>query len=138
MTENLRFRNVESLPKPPGYTHVVEILGPGRLVYFSGQIGQDGSGKLGADFRSQAMQVFDNLGAALRIAGADFRHVVKLNNYLTDLRADLLSFREVRDRYVNPTAPPAGTTIQVPALAREGALLEVEAIALLPVKQPRE
>jgi hypothetical protein len=53
-----------------------------------------------------------------------------------DLRADIAIFREVRDRYVNTASPLAGTTIQVPALAREGALLEVEAIALLPVKQP--
>jgi enamine deaminase RidA (YjgF/YER057c/UK114 family) len=80
------------------------------------------------------VQVFENLAAALRVAGADFRHLVKLNNYLLDLRADLLTFREIRDRYVDTTSPPAGTTIQVPALAREGALLEVEAIALLPVQ----
>ena len=40
----------------------------------------------------------------------------------------------VRDRYVDTASPPAGTTIQVPALAREGALLEVEAIALLPAE----
>lgn len=128
----LRFQNLESLPRPPGYTHVVEVIGPGRLVFISGQLGQDREGRLGADFRSQAVQVFENLGAALRLAGTDFRHVIKLNNYLIDLGSDLAAFREVRDRYVNTAAPPAGTTIQVPALARAGALLEVEAIALLP------
>ena len=132
MLENVRFQNLDSLPKPPGYTHVVEITGPGRLVFISGQIGQDRDGKLGADFHTQAVQVFENLAAALRAAGADFRHVIKLNNYLTDLRVDLSGFRAVRDRYVDPASPPAGTTIQVPALAREGAMLEVEAIALLP------
>ena len=132
MTGTARFQNLESLPKPPGYSHVVEIIGPGRLVFISGQIGQDRDGKLATGFRSQATQVFDNLHAALRLAGADFHHVIKLNNYLTDLRADLQTFRDVRDRYVNTASPPAGTTIQVPALAREGALLEVEAIALLP------
>jgi enamine deaminase RidA (YjgF/YER057c/UK114 family) len=131
---NARFHNLPSLPKPPGYTHVVEVIGPGRLVYISGQLGQDRNGVLGADFRAQALQLFENLDAALRLVGANFRHVVKLNNYLLDVRADLHTFREIRDRYVDTTSPPAGTTIQVPALAREGALLEVEAIALLPVQ----
>jgi enamine deaminase RidA (YjgF/YER057c/UK114 family) len=131
---NARFHNLPSLPKPPGYTHVVEAIGPGRLVFISGQLGQDRDGKLGTDFRAQCVQVFENLDAALRLVGANFRHVVKLNNYLVDVRADLPTFREIRDRYVDTTSPPAGTTIQVPALARAGALLEVEAIALLPVQ----
>jgi enamine deaminase RidA (YjgF/YER057c/UK114 family) len=131
---NARFHNLRSLPKPPGYTHVVEAIGPGRLVFISGQLGQDRDGKLGTDFRAQCVQVFENLDAALRLVGANFRHVVKLNNYLLDVRADLHTFREIRDRYVDTTSPPAGTTIQVPALAREGALLEVEAIALLPMQ----
>ena len=131
---NVRFHNLRSLPKPPGYTHVVEAIGPGRLVFISGQLGQDRDGKLGTDFRAQCVQVFENLDAALRLVGANFRHVVKLNNYLLDVRADLHTFREIRDRYVDTTSPPAGTTIQVPALARAGALLEVEAIALLPVQ----
>ena len=131
---NTRFHNLPSLPKPPGYTHVVEVIGPGRLVYISGQLGQDRNGLLSADFRTQALQLFENLDAALRLVGVNFRHVVKLNNYLLDVRADLHTFREIRDRYVDTTSPPAGTTIQVPALARAGALLEVEAIALLPVQ----
>ena len=132
MTERLRFQNLDSLPKPPGYTHVVEVIGPGRLIFISGQLGQNSDGTLGTDFRSQAVQVFENLGAALRLAGTDFRHVIKLTNFLIDLRSDLQTFRDVRDRYVNTASPPAGTTIQVPALARMGALLEVEAVALLP------
>ena len=43
-------------------------------------------------------------------------------------------FREVRDKYVNTSAPPASTTIGVPELARPGALFEIEAVAVLPAK----
>src|SRR3989442_11605201 len=53
----------------------------------------------------------------------------KLNAFLTDIRAQLPIYREVRDKFVNVAAPPASTTLEVPKLAREGALLEVEAIA---------
>jgi len=40
-------------------------------------------------------------------------------------------FREVRDRFVNTAAPPAGTVVGVTSLAVEGALIEIEAIAML-------
>ena len=46
----------------------------------------------------------------------------------------MAAFREVRDRYLNAAAPPASTTVGVPALARPGGLFEIEAIAVLPAK----
>ena len=57
--------------------------------------------------------------------------LVKLNNYLVDITANLGAYREVRDKYVNTSQPPASTTIGVPALALDGALYEVEAIVML-------
>ena len=60
--------------------------------------------------------------------------MVKINNYLVDIEVNMAVFREVRDRYLNTAAPPASTTIGVPALARPGALFEIEAIAVLPAK----
>jgi enamine deaminase RidA (YjgF/YER057c/UK114 family) len=42
--------------------------------------------------------------------------------------------REIRDRYVNTAAPPASTMLEIQKLAREGALIEIEAIAVLPAK----
>ena len=78
-----------------------------------------------------------NLGGAccreLAAAGATFEHVVKVNNYLIDM-AHLPIYFEVRDRYVDTKAPPASTTIQISKLAREGALYEIEAIAVVPEK----
>jgi hypothetical protein len=35
---------------------------------------------------------------------------------------------------VNVATPPASATLEVPKLAREGALLEVEAVAVLPAR----
>jgi enamine deaminase RidA (YjgF/YER057c/UK114 family) len=110
MPSNMRFLNPDAIPKPGGYSHVVEITGPGRIVYIAGQLG------FGRDGR----------------AGETFDHVVKLNNYLVDIRANIPIFREVRDRYINPASPPASTTIGVPALARADALFEVEAVVMLP------
>ena len=127
----IRFINPQALGKPPGYTHVVEITAPGRIVYIAGQLGIDREGKLGSDIRRQAVQAFENLKNALAAVGADFRHVVKFNNYLVD-RAHLPIFREVRDSYLPANNRPASTTIAISGLAREGALIEIEAVAAPP------
>jgi enamine deaminase RidA (YjgF/YER057c/UK114 family) len=77
------------------------------------------------------VQAFENLKAALAAVGAGFDDVVKLNNYLVDIPTNLPIYREVRDRYVNTAQPPASTTVGVPALARNDALYEVEAVVML-------
>ena len=135
MVDNIRFINPQTIAKPPGYTHVVEVSGPCRTVYIAGQLGLDGNGKLAGDagnFRAQAAQAFENLKAALAAVGARVEHVVKINNYIVDIGRNIGAFREVRDRYLNMAAPPASTAVGVPELARPGALFEIEAIAILP------
>jgi enamine deaminase RidA (YjgF/YER057c/UK114 family) len=130
-----RFLNPATLSKPPGYSHVVEIAGPGRIVYLAGQLGVDVEGKVvGApgDFRAQAEQTFENIKAALAAVGAGVEHIVKINSYMVDIERHVPIFREVRNRHLNMAAPPASTAVGVPALARPGALVEVEAIAMLP------
>jgi enamine deaminase RidA (YjgF/YER057c/UK114 family) len=132
---DIRFINPETLAKPPSYTHVVEIVGPCRTIHISGQLGTDRDGNIVGDFRAQAVQVFENLKAALASVGATFADVVKLNSYLADI-ADLPVLRDVRVRYLNAKTLPASTTIAVSGFARPGALLEIEAVAVLPLKIP--
>jgi enamine deaminase RidA (YjgF/YER057c/UK114 family) len=134
MTGNTRFLNPPTLSKPPGYTQVVEVTAPRRMVYIAGQLGLDAQGQLvggPGDARAQMTQAFDNLKAALAAVGADFAQVVKVNNYLTDM-AHLAVLREVRDRHFNMASPPASTTVAISRLAREGAVFEIEAVAILP------
>jgi len=133
----VRFSNPKTLAKPPGYSYLVEASGPVRIVYFAGQLGVDMGNKfVGAagDFRAQCAQAFDNMTRALEAAGAQWRDVVKINNFLVDIETNMAAFREVRDRYLNAGAPPASTTIGVPALARPGGLFEIEAIAVVAAK----
>jgi len=131
-----RFQNPPTIAQPFGYSHVVEAASPGRIIYIAGQLGLDLDNKIvgaAGDFRAQAEQTFINLKNALAAAGAGFEHVVKLNNYLIDM-AHLGIFREVRDRHIDTAAPPASTTIAISNLARPGALIEVEAVAVMPEK----
>lgn len=131
----VRFSNPKTLAPPPGYSYVVEADGPVRIVYFAGQLGLDTGNKfVGDDFRSQCAQAFENMTLALKGAGAAWKDVVKINNFLVDITGNMAAFREVRDRYLNKSAPPASTTIGVPALARPGGLFEIEAIAIVAAK----
>jgi enamine deaminase RidA (YjgF/YER057c/UK114 family) len=114
----------------------VETTGPGRTIYFSGQLGMTPDGKFAGaagDFRAQATQCFENLKAALAAVDAGFEHVTKVTCYFIDM-AHLPIYFEVRDRYVDIQAPPASTAVQIVRLAREGALFEIEAVAVVPLK----
>ena len=59
-------------------------------------------------------------------------HVVKLNHYFIDLRAHFKMLRDIRAKYFDPARQPASTMVQVGILTRDGALYEVEAVAVLP------
>ena len=131
-----RFLNPETMHRPTGYTHVVEVVA-GRPVYISGQVALDPTGALvgPGDIRAQAGQVFDNLRAALQAVGATFEQVVKLNYYLVDA-TQMPVVREVRDEYLNPERLPASTAVEVRRLVRDDLLLEIEAIAVTAAIQP--
>ena len=124
--------NPAPLSKPTGYTHVVEVTGPAKTVYISGQIAFDKDGTIvgAGDMKAQAEQVFKNLQAALDAAGAKFSDVVKMNTFITDM-SKAPAVREVRARYFGETTP-ASTLVQVAALARPELMLEIEVIAVVP------
>ena len=128
------FTNPPDLPPTRGYSQVVDIPAGSRLIVLSGQVPLDSTGQLvgGADFRAQAVQVFENLRRALKSRGAGFADVVKFTFYVLDANKNLGTLREVRDRYINAAAPPASTLVQVSGLFRPDVLLEVEVMAVVP------
>src|SRR5262249_23312781 len=124
--------NPPTLSTPTGYSHVVEVNGPARTLYVSGQIALDKDGKVvgAGDMKAQAEQVFKNLEAALASGGAKFSDVVKMNTYMTDL-GQLAAVREVRSRYFGSTTP-ASTLVQVAAVAGPESRIEIEVGAVVP------
>ncbi|MEO7652713.1 MAG: RidA family protein [Bryobacteraceae bacterium] len=122
------FLNFEGKPKPPGYTHVVTSP-PGKMIFVSGQGGSGADGKMPEDFPSQATNTFENISRALKMAGAGFKDIVKINYYVTDM-ANTTELRRIRALYLNMENPPAATLVQ--AGLGKGLLLEVEAVAIVP------
>jgi reactive intermediate/imine deaminase len=127
-----RFLNPETMPRPYGYSQVVEITG-GRAVYVSGQVPLDENNQVVGvgDFAAQTRQAFENVRRGLEAAGLTFAHVVKIQMFLTDI-ANLPAIRDIRDEFVNTANPPASTTVQVAALFHPDVLFEVDAIAYAP------
>ena len=126
--------NPPALSTPTGYTHIVEVTGPNRTIYISGQIALDKDGKVvgAGDMKAQAEQVFKNLETALTAAGATFTDVVKMNSYITDM-SKVQAVRDVRARYFKDVTP-ASTFVEVKGLVRPELLLEIEVIAVVPAK----
>jgi enamine deaminase RidA (YjgF/YER057c/UK114 family) len=98
----------------------------------SGQVPRDGAGLVigKGDLRAQAVQVFENLKAALAAADAGFADLVKINTYVVDLtpeKAQIL--RDVRAEYFAGRHPPASTMVGVASLVHPDFLLEIEAVA---------
>ena len=119
-------------PGPAGYSHVAKV-NCGTIVYLSGQVPSDASGKMigEGDFEAQVEQIFGNLRIAIEAAGGTMADIVKLNYYLVAEvdTSEVPKFRSVRDRYVNVEKPPASTLVVVTRLARPGWLIEIEAVA---------
>jgi 2-iminobutanoate/2-iminopropanoate deaminase len=103
----------------------------GKLLFISGQISIDPDGNIvgRGDFAAQCKQVFENMKLVLDKAGASYSDIVKINTYLTDLR-EYPAFAQIRGQYFAGNYP-ASTVVGVTGLAFEGAMLEVEAIAVL-------
>src|SRR6202051_186902 len=70
-------------PGPAGYSHIAKV-NRGTIVYLSGQVPSDASGKMigEGDFEAQVEQVFRNLKIAVEAAGGTMADIVKLNYYL--------------------------------------------------------
>ena len=128
-----KFINPPTIATPRGYTHVVTATG-GKMVFIAGQVAFNQKGELvgKGDLRAQTTQVYENLKNALTAAGATTADVVKLNTYIVDFKAaDLMIIREVRGQYFPFENMPASTLVGVQALAFDGLLIEVEAVAMV-------
>jgi enamine deaminase RidA (YjgF/YER057c/UK114 family) len=121
-------------PGPAAYSHVAKV-NSGAIVYISGQVPSDASGKLigEGNFEAQVEQIFGNLKIAVEAAGGTMADIVKLNYYLVaDVdQAEVPKLRPIRDRYINVAKPPASTFVVVSRLMRPGWLIEIEAVAAI-------
>jgi len=136
MSEPKEFINPKPLisPGPAVYSHVAKV-NRGTIVYISGQVPSDASGKIigEGNFEAQVEQVFANLKIAVEAAGGVMADIVKLNVFVTS-----------RDDYVAQLKPlgklfceyfgnyyPAMALFEVVGLFQPDAMIEMEGFAVL-------
>jgi reactive intermediate/imine deaminase len=125
-----RIRLAGQLAEP--ISHYADAVEAGGFLYISGMLPVNADGELvgTGDVIRQSEQVLDNVGAVLQATGATFGDVVRVGVYVRDM-ADRELINTVRRRYFGD-ARPASTLVEVSALANPDALVEIEAVALLP------
>lgn len=127
--------NPESLAAPRGYNHGVLAPAGGRLLFVAGQVGWDGRQRLvDGGFVAQFEQALANVLRVVRAAGGEPQHVGRMTVYVTDraaYRANLGPLGEVWRRHMGRHYP-AMAVLEVAGLIEEGALVEIEATAVLP------
>ena len=111
------------------------VSGAVRTVYVGGQNAVDTSGAIvgRGDIAAQTEQVMHNIQAALAAGGASLEHVIKWNIYLLHgqpLQPGFAVFQRVWNSRPNP---PAITMISVAGLANPDFLIEIDAIAVVPM-----
>jgi enamine deaminase RidA (YjgF/YER057c/UK114 family) len=125
--------NPSSLGKPHGFNHGV-VPEAGRLLFVAGQPGHDRTvpGPPPA-FAEQFARALDRVLAVVREAGGEPIAVVRLTIYVTDLKAYLASRAGLggawRERFGGHY--PAMTLVEVKGLVDEGAIVEIEATAMI-------
>ena len=101
----------------------------GQMLYLSGQIGIDGSGKLvSGGIAAETRQAMENIRLTLEQYGSSLDHVVKA----TVMLADMSEWTEMNKVYVTyfPKHLPARSALGANGLAL-GARVEIECIAVL-------
>lgn len=120
-------------PRPRGYANGISARG--RQVHVAGQIGWNSAEQLvSTEFVAQARQALCNIVDILACDGARAEHLVRLTWYVVDREVYIANAKALGDAYreVIGLHFPTMSAVQVCALMEPGALVEIEATAVVP------
>jgi 2-iminobutanoate/2-iminopropanoate deaminase len=103
------------------------------MLFISGKIGTGPDGKIvGRTMREQTRQVLEQIKAVLEREGGTMDDIVRVRVYATQIdSASLRDIHDVRSQYWTPGTYPASTLVRVSELIRDGALIEIDADAVI-------
>lgn len=126
--------NPDGLAPPKGFSHGLAYPA-GRLLFVAGQIGWDANERLvEGGFEAQFGQALDNVLAVVQEAGGEPSHIGRFTIYVTDKHAYLSAAKEIGRAYRERMGRhyPAMALVEVADLLETGAMVEIEATAVLP------
>lgn len=122
------------------YPHVKRV---GDFIYVSGtssrrpdntHVGaeRDAEGNWHLDIAKQTKAVIENIGTLLKSMDADLSNVIDITTFLVDMK-DFKEYNAVYGTFFNHTGPTR-TTVAVHQLPHPNLLIEIKAVAYLPLK----
>lgn len=123
------------------YPHVKRV---GDFIYISGtssrrkdntHIGaiQSKNGEWQLDIKAQTKAVIENIGGLLEGVGANLSQVIDITTFLVDMK-DFKGYNEVYGTFFNSDTGPTRTTVAVHQLPHPNLLIEIKAVAFMPLK----
>jgi 2-iminobutanoate/2-iminopropanoate deaminase len=106
-----------------------QCVAAGPLIFVAGQVGWvKEEGLVSLEFEPQVRKTFENIGAALKAAGASLDDMVAMTVYLTDPRL-MAQFLDLRQEILGGNFATS-TMIAVDKLYEPEMLIEISAIAV--------
>jgi NAD(P)-dependent dehydrogenase (short-subunit alcohol dehydrogenase family) len=128
----LEIVNPESLGAPKGWSHGTLAAANARVLYVAGQTGVEPDAKPGS-FAEQFARALDRTLTVVRAAGGSAEGIARLTVYVTDLEAYRASRRELGEMWRARFGKyyPAMALVEVKGLVDAGAVVEIEATAIV-------
>jgi len=99
-----RLHNVGVAQRIGTYSDAIEVPASARWLITSGTPGLDSTGKMPADFSTQATLAWEHCLRMLAAADMSVADIVKITQYLTR-RSDLEAYRAIRAKYLGDARP---------------------------------
>lgn len=127
--------NPESLGPPSGWNNGMLAPAGGRVLFVAGQTARGADGRIvDGGVAAQWTKALANVLAVVAAAGGSAREIGRMTIYITDREAYLAVRRELGEvwRAAMGRHFPAVALLEVSGLMDEGAVVEIEATAVLP------
>ncbi len=126
--------NPEELGPPSGWNNGLLAPPGGRILFVAGQSARDDQGRIvDGGFVAQFEQALANVLAVVRAAGGTAENVGRMTIFVTDRTTYLESRKALGEAWRRQMGRhyPAMTLVEAAALVDEGALVEIEATAVV-------
>lgn len=130
--------NAPGVARPFGIFSSAAWQPEGKVLHISGHVSQDAEGNtVGVgDIRAQTRQVLEALQAVLASVGGKMSDIARVTVYITDM-STLADIHAVREEFFDPPYP-ASTLVEVTRLVNPDFMIEIEAVAVVPLDRVRQ
>jgi enamine deaminase RidA (YjgF/YER057c/UK114 family) len=127
--------NPKTMASPRGYSHAISVSGNHKTIYIGGQNAIDEKGNLvgKGNLKEQTIQILNNMEKILKEADAQLENIVKFNINIVQGQNPLGGFEAFQQKWSQSQTPPAITVVFVAGLGNPEWLVEIDAVAVVPV-----